>query len=61
MNAAVGVLIALPIMGYVFSSWRGSGWQKWTKLGPEKEVPQGTDTTGLLHQSIPYSLGRLHR
>lgn len=41
MNAAVGVLIALPILGYVFNSWRGSGWQKWTKLGPEGEFPKG--------------------
>ena len=41
MNAAVGILIALPILGYLFSSWKGTGWQKWTTLGEVETFPKG--------------------
>ncbi len=41
LTAIASVLIAIPILGYIFSPWRSSGWQKWTDLGDTKKYPLG--------------------
>ena len=43
LNGLVGVLIAVPIIGYVFASWKRDDWQAWVDLVPGKidDYPKG--------------------
>ena len=41
LNVIVGTLIALPILGYLFNTWKGTGWQKWTDIGKVDKYPKG--------------------
>ncbi len=38
LNVVVGLLVAVPILGYVFSSWKRDDWQAWVDL-----IPGGVD------------------
>ena len=43
LNGLVGALIAVPIIGYVFASWKRDQWQAWVDLVPGKidDYPKG--------------------
>lgn len=43
LNAFVGLLVAVPILGYVFSTWKRDAWQQWVTLIPGKidDYPKG--------------------
>ena len=43
LNGLVAVLIAVPIIGYVFASWKRDDWQAWVDLVPGKidDYPKG--------------------
>jgi Rieske Fe-S protein len=41
INAVVGILIAVPVVGYIISPWKSGGWQKWTSLGSTDLFPKG--------------------
>ncbi len=41
LTAIASVLIAIPILGYLLSPWRSTGWQKWTDLGDSEKYPKG--------------------
>ena len=43
LNAVVGLLVALPIIGYVFSSFRRDAWQAWVEITPGSvnDYPKG--------------------
>ena len=36
LNVVVGLLVAVPILGYVFSTWKRDAWQQWVTLIPGK-------------------------
>jgi len=38
LNVLVGLLVAVPIIGYVFSSWKRDDWQAWVDLVAYKAI-----------------------
>ena len=41
LNGIAGLLIAVPVVGYIISPWKSGGWQKWTPLGQTTVFPKG--------------------
>ena len=41
LNAIAATLVAIPIIGYVFSSFRYKTLQEWIQLGPLANFPEG--------------------
>ena len=41
LNAVAAILLAIPIIGYVFSSFRFKTLQEWILLGPLDRFPEG--------------------
>ena len=41
LNAVAAILLAIPIIGYVFSSFRFKTLQEWILLGPLEKFPEG--------------------
>ncbi|MCH2148877.1 MAG: Rieske 2Fe-2S domain-containing protein [Phycisphaerales bacterium] len=43
LNVIVGALITVPILGYVFATWKRDAWQQWVTLTPGKvdDYPKG--------------------
>lgn len=40
LNAVAGLLLAMPLVGYIFSSVRRQPWQAWVALGPLADFPE---------------------
>jgi hypothetical protein len=46
LNAVAAALVAIPIIGYVFSSFRYKTLQEWIQLGTPGQLPRRPDTPG---------------
>ena len=65
LNAFVGLLIAVPILGYVFSTWKRDAWQQWVTVIPGKidDYPKGQTRLATFRnpKGIRRLMGWLHR